>query len=40
MSKTNDQMDRSFLEADIKELLGKMSVDEKIGMLAGNDWWK
>lgn len=36
---TNDQMDKSFLEASIPALLKELTVDEKISLLAGKDWW-
>jgi len=36
---TNDQMDKSFLEASIPALLKELSTDEKISLLAGADWW-
>jgi len=36
---TNDQMDKSFLDASIPSLLKELSVDEKISLLAGADWW-
>lgn len=39
-SKTNDQMDRSFLTASVPELVKQLSVEEKISLLAGKDWWK
>ncbi|KAK6910594.1 hypothetical protein I203_104626 [Kwoniella mangroviensis CBS 8507] len=38
-SKTNDQMDRSFLTASIPKLLEEMTEEEKISLLAGKDWW-
>lgn len=39
-TKTNDQMDRSFLDASIPELLKQLTMEEKISLLAGKDWWK
>lgn len=39
-AKTNDQMDKSFLDASIPEILKKLTLDEKIALLAGKDWWK
>ncbi|KAI9632811.1 putative beta-glucosidase [Dioszegia hungarica] len=38
-TKTNDQMDRSFLDASIPELLKQLTMEEKISLLAGKDWW-
>lgn len=32
-------MSRSFLDASIPELVQKLSLDEKISLLAGPDWW-
>jgi beta-glucosidase len=37
---TNDQLDRSFLDASVPELVKKMTMEEKISLLAGKDWWK
>lgn len=37
---TNDQLDRSFLDANIPELVKQMTMPEKISLLAGKDWWK
>jgi beta-glucosidase len=37
---TNDQMDKSFIDASIPELIKKLTTDEKISLLAGKDWWK
>lgn len=31
--------DRSFLDADVGELVSQLSTMEKIRMLAGADWW-
>ena len=39
-AKTNDQMDRSFLSASIPELVGKLTTDEKISLLAGRNFWE
>lgn len=36
---TNDQLDRSFLDASIPKLLKELSIDEKVSLLAGKDWW-
>ena len=38
--KFNDKMDRSFLDADLDELVKKMKQDEKISVLAGRGWWE
>lgn len=35
----NSHLDRSFLSADIDELLKKLTVNEKISLLAGKDRW-
>lgn len=32
-------MSRSFLDASIPELVEKLSLDEKISLLAGPNWW-
>jgi beta-glucosidase len=40
MPTTNDQMDRSFIDADIKQLVGELTMDEKISLLAGQGWWE
>lgn len=37
---TNDKMDRSFLTASVPELLKKLTIEEKVSLLAGKDWWK
>ena len=39
MSVTNDKLDKSFLDADIKQLLKEMTMDEKVSLLAGAGWW-
>jgi beta-glucosidase len=36
---TNDQMDKSFLDASIPSILKELTVEEKISLLAGADWW-
>jgi hypothetical protein len=36
----NPAMDRSFLTADIAEVVEKMTTDEKIQLLAGDGWWQ
>lgn len=35
----NSHLDRSFLSADLDELITKMTVPEKISLLAGKDRW-
>jgi beta-glucosidase len=37
---SNDKMDRSFLTADIPDLVKKMTTSEKVSLLAGMGWWK
>ena len=37
---TNDKLDRSFLDADVHELVKQMTLPEKVSLLAGKDWWK
>ncbi|WWD16370.1 hypothetical protein CI109_100796 [Kwoniella shandongensis] len=37
--KTNADMDRSFLNASVPDLLKQLSTEEKISLLAGKDWW-
>lgn len=32
-------MSRSFLEADVKRLVNKLTLDEKISLLSAPDWW-
>ncbi|KAK4689561.1 beta-glucosidase, partial [Tremellales sp. Uapishka_1] len=36
---SNFDLDRSFLEASIPDLLKKLTLDEKISLLAGRDFW-
>lgn len=36
----NHTLDRSFLTADIDELVGKLTVKEKGQLLAGDGWWQ
>ncbi len=38
--KGNAALDRSFLEADLEELLRQLSLEEKISLLAGKNWWE
>ncbi|OCF32143.1 hypothetical protein I316_06299 [Kwoniella heveanensis BCC8398] len=38
-TKSNDQLDRSFVTADVDELLKRLTVDEKITLLAGKNGW-
>lgn len=33
-------MDRSFLDASLPDLIKKLSLDEKVTLLAGKDWWR
>lgn len=33
-------MDRSFLEASLPDLIRELSLDEKVTLLAGKDWWR
>jgi beta-glucosidase len=40
MAKTNDQFDKSFLDADIKQLVKELTMDEKVSLLAGSGWWE
>ena len=35
----NSHLDRSFVGADIEELLQQMTVQEKVSLLAGKDRW-
>ena len=35
----NSHMDKSFLDANIHQLIAQMSVQEKISLLAGKDRW-
>lgn len=39
-AKGNAALDRSFLDANIDELLKKLTMDEKISLLAGKNWWE
>lgn len=32
-------MSRSFLTADITDLVSKLNVDEKIALLSASNWW-
>lgn len=36
----NANMDRSFLTANIDDVLDRMSLTEKITLLGGEDWWR
>ncbi|BEJ10876.1 hypothetical protein CspHIS471_0102980 [Cutaneotrichosporon sp. HIS471] len=38
--KGNAALDRSFLDANVDELLHQMTIDEKISLLAGKNWWE
>ena len=35
----NDQLKRAFLDAEVSELVKSLSLDEKILLLCGPDWW-
>ncbi|KAH7006785.1 beta-glucosidase-like protein [Ilyonectria destructans] len=36
----NAGMDRSFLTASIEDLVRRMSLTEKVALIAGEDWWR
>ena len=36
---SNQHMDRSFLEADIPEIVSKLKADERALLLSGVNWW-
>ena len=36
----NYLMDRSFLTADIHTIVQRLTLDEKIRLLAGDGWWQ
>ena len=36
---SNQHMDRSFLDADIPEIVSKLKADERALLLAGVNWW-
>lgn len=36
----NPAMDRSFLTANIADLVEQLTQDEKIQLLAGDGWWQ
>ncbi|KAG4428711.1 hypothetical protein IFR05_015808 [Cadophora sp. M221] len=36
----NKGIDRSFLTASIEDLVGRMSLSEKVSLLGGEDWWR
>lgn len=36
----NTGMDRSFLTASIEDLIRRMSLTEKVALIAGEDWWR
>jgi hypothetical protein len=40
MPTTNDQFDKSFLDADINQLVKQLTMDEKVSLLAGSGWWE
>jgi beta-glucosidase len=35
----NSSLDRSFLSADVEEVIGALTMQEKISLLAGKDRW-
>ena len=35
----NQHMDRSFLDADIPEIVSKLKADERALLLSGVNWW-
>lgn len=35
----NSHMDRSFLDADVDEIVAALTIPEKISLLAGKDRW-
>jgi beta-glucosidase len=37
---TNDKFDKSFLDADINQLVKSLTMDEKVSLLAGSGWWE
>lgn len=37
---TNAGMDQSFLTASVEDLVGRMSLTEKVTFLGGEDWWR
>lgn len=37
---TNATMDRSFLTSTIEDVVSRMSLTEKVTLLAGQDWWR
>lgn len=39
MPTNNTNLDRSFLTANIDDLLKQLTTEEKISLLAGKDWW-
>jgi beta-glucosidase len=36
----NSGLDQSFLTASIEDLVGRMSMSEKVAFTAGEDWWR
>lgn len=36
---SNKDMDRSFLDADVTEIVSKLKADERALLLAGVNWW-
>lgn len=39
-AKGNAGLDRSFLDVDVDQLLKQLTVEEKISLLAGKNWWE
>lgn len=35
-----NEMDRSFLDADIPDIVSKLTIDEKVDLLAGRSFWE
>lgn len=33
-------MDRSFIDADLDEIISKLTVQEKAALIAGKDFWR
>jgi len=34
------RLDKSFLDADINQLVKQLTMDEKVSLLAGSGWWE
>lgn len=39
LSKPNE-MDRSFLDANVDDVVSKLTIDEKIDLLSGRNFWE